>query len=126
MKFVQRKATTSKSKHTVQDFAKLKRQYLEDVKATVTMEEIPPELILNGDQTGIKLVPGSSWTMNQQGARRVELVGVNDKRQITAVLCGSLLGDFLPLQLIYKGKTPRYHPRFNFPSHWNNSHSPIH
>ena len=64
------------------------------------MEEIPPELILNWDQTGIKLVPSSFWTMERQGEKRVEMVGVNDKRQITAVFCSSLLGDFILLQLI--------------------------
>ena len=102
MKFVQRKATTSKSKHTVQNFAQLKEAFLADVTATVTMKEVPPELILNWDQTGIKFVP---WTMARQGEKRVELVGIGDKRQITAVFCGSLLGDFLPVQVIYKGKT---------------------
>ena len=69
---------------------------------TVEMEEILPELILNWDQTGIRLVPSSSWTMEQRGAKRVEMVGQNDKREIAAVFCGSLQGDFLPVQVIYK------------------------
>ena len=64
----------------------------------VQMDDIPPELVLNRDQTGIKLVPSTSWTMNEQGARRVKLVGLNNKRQITAVFCGSLVGAFLPIQ----------------------------
>ena len=108
MRFIQRKATTSKSRHTLANFARLKKEFLADVTATVTIEEIPPELILNRDQTGIKLVPSSSWTMERQGEKWVEMVGVSDKHQITAVFCGSLLGDFLPLQLIYmyKGTTP--------------------
>lgn len=110
MKFVQRKATTSKGKHTVTNFTQLKEAFLDDVVEAVTMEDIPAELILNWDQTGIKLVPCSSWTMEKQGEKRVEMVGVNDKRQITAVFCGTLLGDFLPIQLIYKGKTNRCHP----------------
>ena len=66
----------------------------------VQIKDIPPELVLNWDQTGIKLVPSTSWTMNEQGARRVELMGLSDKRQITAVFCGSLVGAFLPIQLI--------------------------
>ena len=45
---------------------------------------IPPELVLNWDQTGIKLVPCSSWTMDQSGVKIVEIVGANNKRQITA------------------------------------------
>ena len=76
----------------------------------------PPELVLNWDQTGIHLVPASTWTMNKEGSKRIEVSGVNDKRQITAVFCGTLTDDFLPLQLIYKGKSARCHPRFRFPS----------
>ena len=81
---------------------------------------------MNWDQTGIKFVPNSSWTMARHGAKRVELVGVGDKRQITAVFCGSLLGDLLPVQVIYKGKTSRCHPRFSFPLDWHITHSPNH
>ena len=121
---MQRKATTSKIKHTVQNFAQLKEAFHADVTATVTMEEVPPELILNWDQTGIKFVPNSSWTMARHGVKRVELVGVGDKRQITAVFCGSLLRDFLPVQVIYKGKTSRCHPRFSFPLDWHITYSP--
>ena len=65
------------------------------------MEEIPAELILNWDQTGIMIVPSNSWTMDKMGTKRVEIVGLKDKRQITAVFCSTILGDFLPLQLIY-------------------------
>ena len=126
MKFVRRKATTSKSKPTAADFAKAKEKFLDDVVSVVTVEEIPPELILNWDQTGIHLVPASGWTMDLEGSKRVEVSGVNDKRQITAVFCGSLVGEFLPIQLIYKGKTTRCHPHFNFPSNWHITQSPKH
>ena len=126
MDFVQRKATTAKSKHTPENFSSLKKYFLDDVATTVLMEDIPPELILNWDQTGIKIVPSSTWTMNTRGAQRVEVVGVHDKRLITAVFCGSLVGDFLPLQIIYQGKTARSHPWFQFPSDWHITHSPRH
>lgn len=85
MNFVKRKATTSKSKHTVANFDQLKQALLDDIVTTVEMEEIPLELVLNWDQTGIKIVPASSWTMDVSGAKRVEVVGANDKRMITAV-----------------------------------------
>ena len=126
MKFAQRKATTSKGKHTMTNFTQLKQSFLDDVVEAVTMEDIPAELILNWDQTGIKLVPCSSWTMEKQGEKRVEMVGVNDKRQITAIFCGTILGDFLPIQLVYKGKTNRCRPRFAFPPDWHITHSPNH
>ncbi len=101
MKFVKRKATTAKSKHTSSQFS------IRDLKDIVTMEEIPIELVLNWDQTGLNIVPSSCWTMDRQGVNQVDVTGLNDKRQITAVLCGTALGDFLPAQIIYTGKTPR-------------------
>ena len=72
------------------------------------------------------MVPSSSWTMDKLGSSRVEVTGVNDKRLITAVFCGSLTGDFLPIQVIYKGKTTRCHPHYEFPSDWHVTHSPKH
>ena len=58
------------------------------------------------------------WTM-EEGAKRVEILAIDDKRQITAVFCGSMTGEFLPLQLIYEGKTNRCLPQFDFPSAWH-------
>ena len=83
-------------------------------------------MILNWDQIGMKVVPSYSWTMHDQGARRVEIIGVSDKRQITAVFCGNLLGEFSPMQVIYKRKSKRCHPQFKFPSDWHITHSAKH
>lgn len=49
MKFVERKASTAKSKHTPEDFAVMKQAFLDDVVAVATIEDITPEL------TGAKL-----------------------------------------------------------------------
>ena len=84
-----------------EDFTSMKKIFLNDLIATVEMKEIPLQLIFNWDQTGIKLVPSTSCTMAGKGSKRVELIGLSDKRQITAVFCGNLLGEFLPVQLIY-------------------------
>lgn len=126
MGLVQRKPTTSKSRMDGTDFAMQKKAFLDDLVTTVEMEEISSELILNWDQKGIRLVPASSTTMEKRGVKRVEVVGQNDKRLITALFCGSLQGDFLPLQLIYKGKTSRCHPHHDFPPGWHITHSPNH
>ena len=85
------------------------------------------EIIINWDQTATSLIPGSSWTMERSGTRQVEIAGLGDKRQITAVLAGTLTGDFLPPQLIYTGKTPACHARnVAFPPDWHITHSPNH
>ena len=94
MNFIQGKVTTAKSKYAIADFDRLKTEFLEDVVATVEMEEIPLELIMNWDQTGIRIVPSNTWTMDQQGVKRVEIGGSGDKRQITVVFVDLLLVTF--------------------------------
>ena len=85
----------------------------------MSLEEIPPELIINWDQTGINYVPVGSWMMEKEGAWRVELAGKDDKCQLTAVSGGSMAGDCLPPQLIYQGKTCWYIPKIDFPDDWH-------
>ena len=116
MRFVKCKATTAKSKHSTEDLAWLKAQLVANLVTTVKMENVPTELIFNWDQTGITIVPSSTWTMDAQGLKREEVPGVGDKRTITAVFAGSLVGDFLPVQVIYQGKTDCCHTHYELPS----------
>jgi len=60
--------------------------------------------VINFDQTALNYVPISHWTMEEEGAKRVEVVAKDDKRQTTAVFASSASGDFLPPQLIYEGR----------------------
>ena len=53
--------------------------------------------------------------MEVEGSKRVEVAGKDGKKQITAVLGGSCVGDFLPPKMIYEGKTPRCLPNHDFP-----------
>ncbi len=125
MGLVKRRAST-KSKVSVENFEELKEQYLLDIKACVVMDEVPDELIMNWDQTGIHYVPVSSWTMEKEGSKRVEIAGIDDKRQITAVFGCSVTGDFMPIQIIYKGTTKRCLPSFAFPPDWHVTYSHNH
>ena len=100
-----KRRANSKSKVSVENFAELKTQFLLDIKACIEFEDIPYSMVVNWDQTGLKIVPNSTWTMEQKGTKRVEMVAVDDKRQLTGVFGCSLSGDFLPVQLIYGGKT---------------------
>ena len=123
MCYVKRKGCIEK-KIQVQDFEGIKAQFLTDIKAVVTLEDIPDQLILNWDHTGINVVPTSSWTMEEKGRRKVEIVALDDKRQLTAVVCGTLHGDVLPVQLIYQGKTAACLPKISFPHGWLLSYTP--
>ena len=64
------------------------------------MEDIPNELVINWDHMGIHYVPVSNWTMAAEGLKWIEVAGLGDKRQLTAVFGASLAGDFLPPQII--------------------------
>ena len=123
--FVKRKATT-KAKVYVPNFVSLQAQFLQDIKVVVQLEDIPFPLIVNWDQTGINYVPVSQWTMEQRGSKMVEVAGINDKRQITAVYGGTMDGDFLPVQLVYQGKTEKCLPKVDFPSEWHITCTPNH
>ena len=118
MGFVKRRVSTS-AKVSVTDFEELKSQFLFEIKVNIEMDEIPHDLVINWDQTGIHYVPAGSWTMEKEGSKRVEIVAADDKRQITAVLAGTLSGEFLPPQLIYKGTTSRCLPTIKFPDDWD-------
>ena len=125
MGFTKRRAN-SKSKVLPDHFSNLKRQFLREVEAVTKIEDIPNNLIINWDQTALKLVPSGSWTMERKGTKRVDLSGIDDKRQITAVLSGTLTGDFLPLQLIFKGTTARSLPSISFPDSWHITYTENH
>ena len=60
LNFVKRKATTKKPIFTPSNFEELKSQYLMDIMAVVTMEDVPEEMIVNWDQTAIKYIPVSN------------------------------------------------------------------
>ena len=125
MNLVKRKGTT-KMKVLSSNFERLKKQFLSDIHAVVAMEEIPRQLIINWDQTGIKYVPVANWTFEEKGAKRVEITGMDDKRQITVLLLCSMDGKLLPTQVIYAGKTPACLPNCDYPPEWYLTYSENH
>ena len=64
--------------------------------------------------------------MEKEGSKRVEIAGIDDKRQITVLFGCYNIGDFLPIQIIYKGKTKRCLPSFAFPPDWHATFSHNH
>ena len=66
------------------------------------MVEIPFDVVINFDQTGIIYIPVSSLTIEVQGAKHLEVAGKDDKCRIIAAFAGSMT--LLP-QLVYRGKT---------------------
>ena len=98
----------------------MKANYLMDIRGVVEMADIPDDMIINWDHTAMKIVPSCSWTMEKRGTKRVEIKGIDDKRQITALFACTLSGQFLPIQLIYQGTTARCQSKgVAFPSDWH-------
>ena len=127
MGYVKRKATTKSAPGiTPEVFESLKDGFLKQVARMVQLRNIPDCLIINLDQTGVKLIPVGDWTMAPEGSNRVEVIGLNDKRQITATFAACLDGTFLPMQVLYQGKTDRSHSKYQFPVGFNIFHSPNH
>jgi hypothetical protein len=71
---------------------------------------VHPSLIINMDQTGVHLVPSARFTYAVRNSSSVEVIGADDKRQITACVASAMDGAVLPLQLIFQGKTERCQP----------------
>ena len=92
MGMVKRKVS-SKAKINVERFAIIKEAFLLDIKNFAELDEIPPQLIINWDQTAIHYVPVGSQTM-ELDAKGKDIAGKDDKRQITTVFAGSMAGDF--------------------------------
>ena len=81
MNYVKRKGCSTK-KTMVHDFEGIKLNFLNDILAVVKMEDILDDLTLNWDHTAVSIVPGSQWTMAQKEAKPIEMIGLDDKRQI--------------------------------------------
>jgi len=84
----------SKAKVDIDHFEALKAV---EIKSIVGMNAVPAELVINFDQTALNCVTISHWTMEEEGAKRVEAVAKDNNRQITAVFAGSAAGDFYHL-----------------------------
>ena len=64
--------------------------------------------------------------MEVEGSKCVEVVGKDDKWQITACFADSIACDFLASQLVYEGKTTHCLPQVEFPRDWHITYSSTH
>ena len=123
MNYVKQKATKAAHKVPV-NFSEIKLACLKRIVDCVKDHNIPPELIINCDQTGAKYVPTSEWT--EEGSNQVNVIGKEDKREMTVLLSCTMYGFLLPPHLIYCGKANKCHPDIIFPPGWDIHHSETH
>ena len=89
MGWIKRRGSSTEKPHIPEDvFQKLKNEYPERIKGYAEEHSVPPELIINLDHTGIHLAPVGGWTMELEGAKKVPIINLDDKRQITAIFAG--------------------------------------
>ena len=103
--FSRRAGTTSKPPVPRGLYEECKLSFLVDIKNCVKQYNVPPELILNADQTPSSYVSVGRMTMAQTNSQSVPIKGLADKRNITLTFVISMSDEFLPLQIIYQGKS---------------------
>ena len=126
MGFVKRMKTTGKVEIPEGAMKEAQLLYLHDIMSLVEEHNIPDSLVMNLDQTPLKYVPTSNHTLAKKGSKSIAIAGSYDKRCITGTYVITLKGDFLPIQLIYGGKTNQSLPRFKFPESFSLSVNPKH
>ena len=87
MNFVCRKKTTAAKPKMIEDEVKdqLPWDYLRNIYTVQQSVKVPPELLINVDQTLIKMVPVSDYTMNKKSRSTVSVIAGDDKKMFTAV-----------------------------------------
>ena len=129
-KMSRRMATTARIPVAPGILKETKLDFQRRIKILQERYQVPDDLILNFDQTPLPYVCVSNHTLHEKGASSVPLVGKGKKKQITGTFTVTKSGIFLPMQLIYEGKTDRCLPKdVTFPegfdltytqNHWSN------
>ena len=122
-----RTGTTSRPPVPQGLYKECQKQYLRDILEVVKKHNIPPELILNSDQTPSSYVPVSKQIMAARGSKSVPVKGLMHNRNITLNFVISLSGEVWPLHIIYRGKTKASQPRgIDFPPEFSVTQNPKH
>lgn len=100
MNFSKRKATKAARKKPT-EFLLIKHKFLFGIEQVVYKRKIPEALVVNLDQTAVRMVPAGNWTMAAKGSKQVPLMGLEDKREITTLLSIAADGHMLPAQVDY-------------------------
>ena len=126
MSFVRRLGTTGKVPIPDSLKKELQKSYLYGIVKKIEDNDIPPSLVVNVDQTPSKYIPVLNKTMATKGSKTVPIKLSTEKGMITATFTITLDGHFLPVQLIYGGKSSKSLPRVNFPKSFSLSANPKH
>jgi len=71
----------------------------------ISFYDIPPELLINMDQTGVIILMSKNTTYAEKGSRQVDVAGRDEKRAYTLCVATTPAGNILPFQQVWSGKT---------------------
>ena len=86
--------------------------------------DVPSALALNLDQTAHFYVSRGKYTFSSKESKNVPIKALDDKRQIAVTYVVSATGSFLPIQLVYQGKSKKCSPKFTFLSNFHVTFTP--
>ena len=126
MGFVKRACTTALPE--IPEGAKKEAQLIfhHEITSLVEKYSIPPSLVVNIDQTPLKYAPVASRTIAKKNSKHIHVAGFSYKQAITGTFGITYSNLFLPMQLIYGGKTSQSLPKFKFPESFALSANPKH
>ena len=107
-------------------YEELKFSWKRKIANAIFEQKTQKEMNLNFDQTALGFTAPNRSTFTGKEVHYVPSANVDDKRQITATFCVNIVGDFLPVQLIYGGVTDKCHPQVKFPESFHITHSQNH
>ena len=124
--FARRFATTGKVEIPEGVKREAELLYVNNILNLIETHNIPKSMVLNHYQTPLRYVLSGNTTLAPKSSSTVPIKGVSHKRMIAGTFTISLDVQYLPIQLIYAGKTHRSIPKVNFPKEFSLSANPKH
>ena len=114
MEWVKGKGTTGKVEPSVQFLAE-EKIFQKAISTVTNNHDISADLVINLDQTPLSYVSPRKYTFNFKGAKHVPIKSVMTSVKLLLHFQSFQTAEFLPVQLIYPGKTKRCLTNFQFP-----------
>lgn len=96
---------TRASAHIPSNAVELCERTLYHIVHLINFYDIPPELVINMDQTGVMILMTYNKTYAQKGSKQVDITSQDEKQAYTLCVATTPAGDILPFQQVWSGKT---------------------
>jgi hypothetical protein len=116
LQWSERKATRAAQK-LPNDWEQLCERSFFHIAYGIKEEDIPPQLLVNTDQTQVVYAQGSKLTWARTGSHQVTVIGKDEKCAFTVVVSVLNSGELLPFQAIYQGYSSRSCPSESAPDY---------